>query len=176
MAGGTDTSGAIRQTLCNLGVMVVACTAHVYAKPFAHTDSNVAEMATLFSTIMVLLVGLGTMKVQCNTDIDAQTNELKLAEEAPFGFYVTIYVTMGCFGIMTLAIITRRVGGAVGQMIRGAKRKWKDKDTQTVTQGLPDPIAKLISKDKHEAAIAWFNELEPLDEENRLVEKIGHLF
>ena len=165
---GGDTSGSVRQTLCNLGVMLIACTAHVYAQPFAHSDANFAEMATLFSTVMVLLVGLGTMKVSAQSAQD-QDKELGIAE-AKFGFYMIIYVMMFGFVLLTLAIITRRVGGALGQMIRGAKREYDG------IVGLPDQIAALINKDRHEAAIAWFNERRPIDEWNDLVTMIGKAF
>ena len=54
VAGGTDTPGSVRQTLCNLGVMLVACTAHVYAKPFAHSDA-VKETAIRFDPQFCLI-------------------------------------------------------------------------------------------------------------------------
>ena len=54
-----------------MGIMLVACTAHVYAKPFAHHDANLAEMATLFSTMLVLLVGMGTVKVDDEVPFDS---------------------------------------------------------------------------------------------------------
>jgi hypothetical protein len=150
----TAGDGVVRQTLCNMGVMLVACTAHVYAMPFAHTDANAAEMATLFSTILVLLVGLGTTQVR-NSDgkiVDdpaAETKQLQDAEAT--AFYVVIYISMGVFCVMTIFVILRRIGGAILQVKRGSSRVYRGH------QGLPDKIAALINKDKLEAAIAWFN-------------------
>ena len=78
-----------------MAVMLVASTAHVYARPFAHVDANLAEMATLFSTMLILLVGLGTIKV---TDEDGnpindpklQDKQLSTSEEG--AFYLIIYL------------------------------------------------------------------------------------
>eukprot|EP01052_Picozoa_sp_SAG31_P033263 SAG31_NODE_3735_length_3938_cov_1.264913_3_plen_180_part_00 len=55
---------AIRQTLCNLGVLLMAVSIHIYAAPFIHSDANLAELGTLFATLIVLLVGLGSEQVQ----------------------------------------------------------------------------------------------------------------
>jgi hypothetical protein len=106
--------------------VLVACTAHVYARPFAHTgecrsvppscitrgsatadetgytdavrvaaraDANVAEMATLFATMLTLLVGMGTIKVQDdagNTLTDPTKQEHSLTQAEAGAFYVII--------------------------------------------------------------------------------------
>ena len=134
-----------------MGVMLIACSAHVYTMPFAHFDANCAEMATLFSTIMVLLVGLGTMQVKSKdgkivTDPAEETKQLADAENTLF--YIFIYITSACrlcllfcitktiltrshwkhavtvglFCTMTIVIILRRVGGALLQVRRGSTR------------------------------------------------------
>ena len=59
----SDGTSSIRQTLCNVAVVLVACTAHVYARPFAHSDANIAEMATLFATMLTLLVDIPAQHV-----------------------------------------------------------------------------------------------------------------
>lgn len=116
-----DTSdGSIRQSLCNMGIMLVASMAHVYCKPFAHYDANIAEMATLFATMLVLLVGMGTVRVSDDKTgksiNDPKLVDQKLSEAESSMFYLTLYFTMGVFVVMTLVIILRRIGGVVSTM------------------------------------------------------------
>ncbi len=124
----TGTEGSIRQSLCNMAVMLVASTAHVYARPFAHSDANMAEMATLFSTMLILLVGLGTIQVTDDdgkpiNDPKEQDKALSVTEEG--AFYVIIYILMSGFCVGTIAIIMRRIGGAYEQFKRGSNRPFK---------------------------------------------------
>ena len=161
------------QTLCNVAVVLVACTAHVYARPFAHTgedsvcplvelclelfnasscapDANIAEMATLFATMLTLLVGMGTIKVQDeagNTVNDPGKQTARLSEAEKGVFYVIICesslvlsdivvvlscpcacasdIAMGLFCLMSLGIIVRRLGGVALQVQRGNQRPFK---------------------------------------------------
>jgi hypothetical protein len=118
-------------------------------------DANVAEMATLFATMLTLLVGMGTIKVQDDAgntldDPTQQHHQLTKAEQS--AFYVIICesvsnfgctgcccsmlmsscvrtpdVTMTIFCTMTIGIIVRRLGGVVVQVQRGNNRPFKPK-------------------------------------------------
>jgi len=59
----------------------------------ARADANVAEMATLFATMLTLLVGMGTIKVQDdagNTLTDPTKQEHRLTQAEAGAFYVII--------------------------------------------------------------------------------------
>lgn len=125
---GTSGDGSIRQSLCNMAIMLVACVAHVYARPFAHTDANAAEMATLFATMLTLLVGMGTIKVRDDageTIGDPADREAALAAGEATAFYIMLYLSMFALCTMTLVVIARRVGGVLQQVAMGSGRKFK---------------------------------------------------
>ena len=125
---GAGGDGSIRQSLCNMAVMLVACIAHVYAKPFAHADANAAEMATLFATMLTLLIGMGTIKVMDhdgNTIVDPAAQEAALAAGEATAFYIMLYASMFALCALTLVVIARRVGGVLQQLAMGAGRKFK---------------------------------------------------
>ena len=125
---GAGGDGSIRQSLCNMAVMLIAVTAHVYARPFAHADANAAEMATLFATMLTLLIGMGTIKVKDddgNTIVNPAEQEAALASGEKTAFYIMLYTSMFALCAMTLVVIARRVGGVLQQLAMGSGRKFK---------------------------------------------------
>ena len=71
-------------------------------------------MATLFSTMLVLLVGMGTVQVK-DSNGDAVTDphlvDQNLSKAEAGMFYLVIYTAMLILCVMTAGIIGRRLGG-----------------------------------------------------------------
>jgi hypothetical protein len=176
-----DADSTVRQALCNMTVLVIACTAQARAMPFAHSDANIAELALLLCAVLLILVGMGTREVRdpkTNKKIDDPADvEAHLSTAESGAFYVVIYLVMASAIIMTLAIILRRVGALRHQLNMGRQRTLPvdllrtlaltgrensdDKGDEDDPDGaLPDEIAALIHKSRIEAASAWFNEKE----------------
>ena len=169
-----NSDSSLRQALCNMTVLVIACTAQARFMPFAHGDANVAELGLLLCSVLLILVGMGTREVRNKKTRqiidDPAEIEVQLTTQESGAFYVVIYVVMGCTIGFTLCIILRRLGSLRHQLLMGRKRKWQrqecsddedDEDDGQLQDGaLPDEIAALVNKSRIDAATAWFNEKE----------------
>ena len=152
--------------MCNMTVLVIACTAQARAMPMAHVDANVAELGLLLCSILLILVGMGTREIRDKTThvlIDDPTErEQHLAGAESGAYYVVIYTVMVTTIVITLFIILRRVGSLRHQLQMGRQRKLFRDDHlggEDAQEGaLPDEITALIHKSRIDAASAWFNE------------------
>ena len=117
----------IRQTLCNVAVLLLAVSIHIYAQPFIHSDANMAELGTLFATLLVLLVGLGSEHVQKvgGSVTDAIKNQPREDQSELSGvsrvFYSISYFFMVLFVFGTIFIIFRRAMLVLLQFKTGMK-------------------------------------------------------
>lgn len=119
-----STDNIIRQSLCNIAVLLVAVTVHVYAAPFIHADANLAELATLFSSILVLLVGLGSQQVaQLGGSHQMEADDS--IDEAGV-FYILNYTLIGLFIAATVFVILRRSCGVWVQYKSGSDKEVDD--------------------------------------------------
>jgi hypothetical protein len=122
----SDPNSSARQALCNMFVLVIACTAQAYASPFAHTDANFAESGLLLCAVLLVLVGMGTRDVRdekTGREVDDPPKvEAKLSTAESTGFYVVIYSVMAIVILGTVAIIMRRVGSLLHQIRVGRQR------------------------------------------------------
>jgi hypothetical protein len=167
-----DADSTVRQALCNMTVLVIACTAQARAMPFAHSDANIAELGLLLCAVLLILVGMGTREVRdpkTNKKIDDPADvEAKLSTAESGAFYLVIYLVMASAIGMTLLIILRRVGALRHQLMMGRQRTLtgcENDDDEGIEHddpdgALPDEIAALIHKSRIEAASGWFNEKE----------------
>lgn len=157
----SDPNSGARQALCNMFVLVIACTAQAYALPFAHKDANFAESGLLLCAVLLVLVGMGTREVHDDTGRhidDPPEVEKKLSSAESGMFYVTIYSVMIIVILGTLAIIMRRVGSLLHQVRVGRQRDGrklsiqrsgrKDQGPITVTLVSPNTFKLSLEHDK----------------------------
>eukprot|EP01047_Picozoa_sp_COSAG01_P041947 COSAG01_NODE_3634_length_5845_cov_2.576227_2_plen_610_part_00 len=138
----SDPNSGARQALCNMFVLVIACTAQAYARPFAHQDANFAESGLLLCAVLLVLVGMGTREVRDDMGRhidDPPKVEEKLSTAESGMFYIVIYSIMIMVILGTLAIIMRRVGSLLHQVRVGRQR-----DGRELTIQRSDPVPVML--------------------------------
>jgi hypothetical protein len=143
----------IRQSLCNLAVLITATTAHVFARPFTNGDANLVELYSLFSTMVILLIGLGSESVQ---QLGGSQSVLHISKEQEaqnemVAFNIISYLFMTCFLFGTYAVIAKRICMLYNN--------YKNQGTRDATSDvLDDRVVDMLHKTKIEAAEAWHND------------------
>jgi hypothetical protein len=136
----------IPATLVNLVITVMAFGAQVYAWPFANEDANIAESMSLLSTLLVLILGLGTLANVSNFDDTSLTEDSMIP--------VLNQVIYACMFILMLAvsfILIRRLAGAYYNF------KYRKAIKQASREGrhLSDTMRNMLHKSKIDTATAW---------------------
>ena len=101
-------------TLWNAFVVVLAFGLQVWAWPFANDDANWAELLTLLSTMLVLILGMAQWNTS-DSDVVGVSVDADSATPQPWTvldyFKMAIYFVMGFFVVTTVMILTRRING-----------------------------------------------------------------
>jgi hypothetical protein len=102
---GLSDGHVVASTLWNVFVTVLAFGAQVWTWPFANNDANLAEAATLLSTLLVLCLALGQ---RSSTD---SNDDLEVKNEVTQMFNNTIYASLLFFVSFSILILCRRLAG-----------------------------------------------------------------
>jgi hypothetical protein len=147
---------SVRASLTNMIVLFFASFLQFQFAPYAQKDANLAETATLVSTVFVLVVGIGQQAVLGPTSQIIQhrvvTDDSEDSEDATAAaievldtFNIICYIVMGVGIIFTICVILRRLGMA----------KFLYEHTMDEESRLGDDVLDMIKKSHIDTANAW---------------------
>jgi hypothetical protein len=147
---------SVRASLMNMLVLFFAAFLQFQFAPYAQKDANLAETATLVSTVLVLVVGIGQQAVLgpssqiiqhriVTDDSEDPEDAAAAAIEALDSFNVICYIVMGAGIVFTLCVILRRLGMA----------KFLYEHTMDEERRLGDDVLDMIKKSHIDNANAW---------------------
>ena len=139
-------------TLISMFVTVCALVAHVWVRPFAHVDANLAESTALLGTILVGFLGVGS-----GVETEEEQHDLRIVGTMGTYLNYSIYSVVGsCLAIS--------VGVAIKRLV-GAWRRYRSSRTLSVMKEyyeavggtVPDDVRKMLHKRKVELAVEWIS-------------------
>ena len=163
-AGKTST----RCGLLSMSVMFVAFGGQMAAQPFCHDDANMAEMLSIASTCIILLIGLGYDSIGQAEDGDIDDKTL-LCETHPDSaedcailhwMNIAVYAIVFFTVLVSSSIVYARYGGFLYS--RSIDQKiFMDKKS-----------IKLIHKSKMEASHVWWSDPKTKEEDKQTIQAV----
>ena len=138
------------------------------AQPFCHDDANIAEILSIATTCIILLIGLGYESINASAEggnIDDKEGLCELHPEMPdcrvlWWMNLSVYIIVGLTVLVSSSIVYARYGGFLYSRSIGQK-VFMDKKS-----------IKLIHKSKMEASHMWWSNPNTREETKQTVQTV----
>ena len=144
-------------SLLSMYVVVCALLAHVWVRPFAHVDANLAELMTLVCTILAAILGL---RSGASNEQDRKIDNVQKYTNC------IIYAVGGSCPTVSIGVVIKRLVGAWSRWRNSGTLLDMDEYYQGGT--VPDNVRKMLHKRKVELAAEWIS-LKSKDENGRFI-------